>query len=71
MNVCAKTAAIAVTFGLVFAAILGIDLGQATIINISTLQSGENQSVGGNTGALINPVPYTFATAVSGLSGTN
>ena len=63
--------ATAVTFGLVFAAIFGTNSSWATIINISVLQSSENQGVDGNTEALINPVPYTFAAAVSGLSGTN
>ena len=66
-----KIAATAVTFGLVFAAIFGTNLSWATIIYISVLQSSENQGVDGNTEALINPVPYTFAAAVSGLSGTN
>jgi hypothetical protein len=71
MSVCAKIAARAVTFRLVFAAILGTYSAWATIINISALQSDENQGIGGNTGALINPVPYMFAAAVNGLSGTN
>src|ERR1039458_3343182 len=61
MNICPKIAATAVTFGFVFAAILGIDPARATIININAQQSGENIGPGGNTGPLINPVQYTFA----------